>query len=172
MAMIENLKSESGVFSCIGGKVTAFTPAAHNVIEGGLEALEAWGDGWKHYENAVRTLIVPSGIRSFSDRFLRDWAVTDLFILPDTLESIGDENMVGCVFANCFLPEVVLPESLRFIGTFAFGHSYIKRLVIRETIKSPYLRQFKDTTIEQLYLPKIALEKYRTGMEAGYGFYR
>lgn len=170
--MIENLKSESGVFSCIGGKVHAFTPATHNVIEGGLEAPKAWCDSRRHYENAVRTLIVPSGVRSFSDMFLSDWAVTDLFILPDTLEVIGDENSMGCVFRNCFLPEVILPESLRFIGKYAFGNSYIKRLVIRERVKSPYLRQFKDSRIEQLYLPKRALEKYRTDAEEGYEFYR
>ncbi len=172
MAIFENLKSESGVFSCMGGEVDSFTPASHNVIEGGVDAPETWGGGMRHHEKAVRTLIVPSGVRSFSEVFLQYWAVTDLFILPDTIEAIGDESHAGGAFANCFLPEVILPPSLRCIGKFAFGRSYIKRLVVRETTKSPYLRQFKDSTIEQLYLPKNVLDKYRTRMEDDYDFYR
>ncbi|MEZ3591322.1 MAG: leucine-rich repeat domain-containing protein [Muribaculaceae bacterium] len=140
------------------------------MISGGIDLPGAWCDGIRHYENAVKSLIVPDGVKGFADEFLRGWAVTESFILPNTIKSIEGNN-IGCVFADCYLPEVKLPESTICLGTFAFGHAYIRKLVVPLSVKSEYRRQFKDTTIEELYLPKAGLEALKQS-NRDYEFYR
>ena len=167
----EVLTSESGKFYCNDGLVCRFEPSSYNESPDGIDAPQGHGHGMWHYDTAVRTMIVPDGVRGFCDEFFMGGAVTDIFILPDSLESIGNDSVdsIGCVFINCFLPEVVIPKNVRFIGKYCFGRSYIKKMVIRKTNQAPYLRQFKDSTIEKLYLPYgIVKETY----EEKYGFYR
>lgn len=149
----DTLVSVSGTFRHIDGMAIFFEPNPDNVIKGGIDAPQAWDGGIKHYENAVRNLVIPGGIKSFASYFFMNWAVTELFTLPDSVEYTGDENDSVCVFSNCFLPEVRLPGSIKLLGNFAFGSSCIKKLVVDPAIKSKYLRQFKDSTIEELYLP-------------------
>ena len=47
-----------------------------------------------------------------------------------------------------------IPNSVKEIGNFAFGHSRIEILQLPSTLHSPYVRQFKDSYIETLFLPK------------------
>ena len=142
------------------------------MISGGLDAPDGWSGEIVHYSNAIRTLIVPDGIKGFSDEFLRGWAITDSVVFPESLLYIGTDDGIGCVFANCYLPEIVLPESLKTIGSFAFGHCYIEKLVVSPAIKSKYSRQFKDSTIKKLYLPKTILEeRERSFNNVDYGYY-
>ncbi|MDE5870783.1 MAG: leucine-rich repeat domain-containing protein [Muribaculaceae bacterium] len=103
------------------------------------------------------------------DGFFSEGAVTDILILPETVTSIGSYNTPG-PFCGCYLPEVILPESLRFIGKYAFSSSYIEKLVVRASTESPYLRQFKDSTIRKVYLPN---GQHSENTEGGgkYGFY-
>lgn len=163
--------SESGRFCHIGGIVHSFTPSADNIIEGGIDAPDGHTDEIRHYDPAIRTLIVPEGVKGFAAEFLMGWAVTKKVTFPDTLTAIGTDEARN-VFARCFLPEINLPPSVKEIGLFAFGHSFIKKLVVNRANKSKYNRQFKDSTIEQLFLPKSVLETNRASIgDNDYGFY-
>ena len=94
-------------------------------------------------------------------------------VLPDSVLSIGEENSEGCVFAKCYLTEIILPATLKCLGAYAFGHCYIKKLIVPPTVKSKYNRQFKDSTIEELFLPKVVLERESTSIGSeDYGFYQ
>lgn len=165
MDIIDEYYSESGKFLCVNGIARSFEPATSNIVE---EDIKKVGD--VHY--TVKTLIVPFGVIGFASNFCRGMTVQDIFILPDTLESIGDDCENGCVFANTNLPEVFIPESVRMIGTFAFGGSKIKKLVIRAKTYSPYLRQFKDSTIGKIYLPSRHINASQNGYWLeGHGYY-
>lgn len=93
------------------------------------------------------------------------------FSLQEGLQSIGNNtheivaNDAHCVFANCMLPAVAIPESVKELGIFAFGDTHIDCLQLPESLHSPYGRQFKDSSIGILRLPKewkngVSLDKY------------
>ena len=69
------------------------------------------------------------------------------FFYTDTI--VVDVDMTG-VLSHCELPQVIIPESVKELGIFAFGSSRIDYLRIPLGIKSPYLRQFKDSQIGTL----------------------
>ncbi len=145
--------SESGRFLCLDGIVQEFIPEKHNVIKEYVDLPKAFLlDSSTYYKMVVKTMIVPNGVKGFCDGFFDCGAVTDVFRLPDSLTSIGSNDVPGS-FCGCYLPEVILPENLRFIGKYAFSSSYIEKLVVRASNESPYLRQFKDSTIKKVYLP-------------------
>lgn len=172
MGIFGSLISESGVFHHIGGAVFSFIPHSDNVIEGGIDTPGAWSEKTTHHDNAIRSLIVPEGVTGFADGFLTGWAITETVIFPKTLKSIGTDHGHNC-FAGCYLPEIILPESVNCLGNYAFGHSYIQKLVIHPNNKSPYRRQFKDSTIKELYLPKEVLELLESSIGGeDYTFYR
>lgn len=107
----------------------------------------------------IRTFIVPEGVKGFVSEFMRHTRVIEKFKLPNSLLSIGNNsfdigNEIYCVFANCILPSVSIPESVKEIGNFAFGHSIIDTLQFPPSLRSPYGRQFKDSHIGTLILPK------------------
>ena len=110
-------------------------------------------------DKSIRTLIVPKGVKGFASDFMRGVRVIEKFELPDGLLSIGNnsfdfEHSQHCVFANCILPSVTIPNSVKEIGNFAFGHSHIEALQLPSSLHSPYGRQFKDSYIGTLVLPK------------------
>lgn len=114
-----------------------------------------------HLNKSIKTLIVPKGVKGFASDFMRGVRVIEKFELPDGLLSIGNnsfyfdfEHSQHCVFANCILPSVTIPDSVKEIGDFAFGASHIEALQLPSTLHSPYGRQFKDSYIETLFLPK------------------
>jgi hypothetical protein len=151
--------SESGKFLCINGIAHTFEPAISNIVKG--------------YNAVVKTLIVPSGVKGFASNFCRGLIVQDIFILSDTVESIGDDSENSCVFANTKLPEVAIPETVIMIGDFAFGNSNIKELIINARTSSPYLRQFKGSTIGKVYLPYEHIAQMKNDwIQDKYGFYR
>ena len=107
----------------------------------------------------IRTFIVPEGVKGFVSEFMRDTRVIEKFKLPNSLLSIGNNsfdigNEIYCVFANCILPSVTIPDSVKEIGNFAFGNSRIETLQLPSSLRSPYGRQFKDSYIGTLVLPK------------------
>lgn len=156
-------ESESGVFLCDGNDIVQeFIPSESNVINDGV-SVETEYDGTVKYENALRSLIVPDGVRGFCSHFLRGWAVSECVRFPDTLQEIGrcysfrlEDNRRNriCVFADCCLPEINIPSSVSHIGTFAFGNSRIRKLVMNGIPECDYLRQFKDARIEEISFPK------------------
>ena len=108
---------------------------------------------------AIHTLIVPKGVKGFVSDFMRGVRVTERFELPEGLISIGNNSFdigdgVHCVFADCILPTVIIPQSVKVVGNFAFGHTRIETLQLPASLHSPYGRQFKDSHIETLRLPK------------------
>ena len=152
------LKSESGLFFIDeNGIVQHFDPAEDNPF---------FDEETEHNDNytfktdkSIRTLIIPKGVKGFVSNFMRGVRVTERFELPEGLISIGKNSFdIGtdesCGFANCVLPSVVIPQSVQEIGVFAFGHTRIKSLQLPATLRSPYGRQFKDSCIELLRLPK------------------
>lgn len=107
---------------------------------------------------SIRTFIVPEGVKGFVSDFMRHTKVIERFELPDGLLSIGNnssdiEEGMHRVFANCILPSVIIPDSVKELGVFAFGNSHIETLQVPPSLRSPYGRQFKDSYIENLVLP-------------------
>ena len=152
------LESESGLFFVDeNGIAQRFEPAKDNPF---------FDEETEHNDNytfktdkSIRTLIIPKGVKGFVSDFMRGVRVTERFELPEGLISIGNNSFdIGkeqhCVFANSILPDVIIPQSVEEIGIFAFGHTRIKSLQLPATLRSPYGRQFKDSDIEFLRLPK------------------
>lgn len=153
------LRSESGSFVIDGkGIVQRFEPSSANPFieeETTIKANYTYGT-----YKSIRTFIVPKGVKGFVTDFMRATRVVERFQLPEGLTCIGE----NC-FVNCVLPKVVIPQSLQHLGLFAFGHSQIDVLQLPATLCSPYGRQFKDSHIGVLRLPKewgnnVALGKY------------
>lgn len=129
-------------------------------------------------ENVWRCLDIPEGVKVIPEDTFRRCHVQEWLTFPKSLRVIGTGD--GCAFANSKLPHVELPETLEGLGDFVFGHSDISSLRIPEGLKSEYGRQFKESTIGILYLPKEFraenthlgfCEKYEWGKEQ-YGYIR
>ena len=151
------LVSESGTFFIDkNGIAQRFEPAEDNPFVD--EKTEQNVNYIYRTEKSIRTFIVPSGVRGFSSDFIRGVRVIERFELPEGLERIGNNSFdinieEHCVFANCILPSVVIPQSVKEIGNFAFGHTHIDVLQLPASLRSPYGRQFKDSYIGTLRLP-------------------
>ena len=157
------LISESGTFFIDDkGIVQRFEPAADNPFI--KEETKINTNFTYTTRRSIRTFIVPEGVKGFVSEFMRDTRVLERFELPDGLLNIGsysDDN--NSIFANCILPAVVIPGSVKEIGFFAFGHTHIDSLQLPESLHSPYDRQFKDSYISTLILPK----EWEIGMSLG-----
>lgn len=152
------LESESGYFHVDeNGIAQQFVPSDENPYI--YEVMERRSYYTYEPRRSIRTFVVPEGIKGFKSDFLRGIRVIERFELPESLVRIGNnsfhlESEETCVFANCILPEVVIPETVCEIGVFAFGHSDIEILQFPVSLRSPYGRQFKDSHIGKLRLPK------------------
>jgi len=152
------LTSESGTFYVDDkGVVQRFIPADDNPFVD--EEIEVTSNYTYMTYKSIRTFIVPKGVKGFISSFMRHTRVLERFELPDGLLSLGNNSFdintgCNCVFANCILPTVVIPESVKEIGIFAFGHSHIDCLQLPKTLHSPIGRQFCDSFIGTLRLPK------------------
>lgn len=145
------LYSESGRFLVdADGVVQRFEPSNGNLPKDEVTTLS--GNYIYETSKSVRTLVIPEGVKGFASDFMRETKVTERFVLPEGLLRIG-KNGHGiadgeqCVFANCILPTVAIPPSVRTLGNFAFGHTHIKTLQLPASLRSPYGRQFKDSHI-------------------------
>lgn len=153
----KDMVSESGTFFIDkNGIVQRFEPAKDNpFIE---EEAEFNGNYTYKTQKSIRTMVIPNGVKGFVSDFMRGVRVTERFELPEGLERIGNNSFdidteESCVFANCILPSVIIPQSVQEIGNFAFGHSHIEVLQLPVSLHSPYGRQFKDSYIGTLRLP-------------------
>ena len=147
------LTSESGRFYLDNsGIVQRFEPADGNMFDEFYDGLCT-----RH----IDTLIVPCGAKGFCDQFMRSVRVRVKLELPQGLVEVGNDeeflsgNDVGCVFADCTLPSVSIPESVQKIGRFAFGNSRIGILQLPLIRHCPYARQFKGSRISVLRLPSV-----------------
>ena len=152
------IESSSGRFLVDNnGIALSFEPSKDN--EYIIEETELNTYNQHHPNKSIKTLIVPKGVKGFASEFMRGVRVIEKFELPDGLLSIGNnsfdfEHSQHCVFANCILPSVIIHDSVKEIGTFAFGHTHIETLQIPSSLHSPYGRQFKDSYIGTLILPR------------------
>ena len=174
------LKSESGSFFIDDkGIVQRFEPASDNPFI--KEETEKDANYTFKTNKSIRTFIVPEGVKGFVSDFMRDMRVIERFEFPEGLLSIGNHTReitdidAHCVFADCILPAVVIPDSVKEIGAFAFGHTYINSIQLPESLHSPYGRQFKDSYIGTLILPKewkdgVSLGKYGELQLTGWWF--
>ena len=151
------LKSESGSFFIDkNGIVQRFEPAEDNPF---IEEEAEFNDNYTYTTHkSIRTMIIPDGVKGFSSDFMRGIRVTERFKLPEGLERIGNNSFdinieEHCVFADCIMPTVIIPSSVKEIGNFAFGHSHIEVLQLPASLHSSYCRQFKDSFIGVLRLP-------------------
>ena len=163
------LKSESGSFFVDkNGIVQRFEPAGGNPY---FEKEAELNDNYTYNTHkSIRTMVIPYGVKGFTSDFMRGVRVTERFELPEGMISIGNNSFdinieEHCVFANCILPSIVIPPSVKEIGNFAFGHSHIEVLQLPASLHSPYGRQFKDSYIGTLRLPNewkglLSLDKY------------
>lgn len=154
------LKSESGSFIVDeNGIVQRFEPKEDNPF------IDEKTEFRKNYSTitykSIRTFIVPQGVKGFVSDFMRYTRVIERFELPEGLLCLGNNHnpfdintTCYCVFADCILPTVVIPESVKEIGRYAFGTSHIGCLQLPKTIHSPSGRQFYDSFIGTLRLPK------------------
>ncbi len=160
------IESQSGKFFIDeNGVAFKFEPSQDN------DFTEYNDNYYTHTHKSIKTFIVPKGVKGFVSDFLRGVKVLEKFELPEGLLSIGNnslsiEDEINCVFADCILPSVIIPESVKEIGIFAFGHSHIDMLQFPSTLRSPYGRQFKDSCIGTLVLPSewdsfVYLDEYR-----------
>ena len=151
------LYSDSGTFFVNkNGIAQRFKPAGGNPF---IEEDAKLNDNYTYTTHkSIRTMIIPNGVKGFVSDFMRGVRVTERFELPEGLERIGNNSFnidteESCVFANCILPSVVIPQSVQEISNFAFGHSHIEVLQLPVSLHSPYGRQFKDSYIGTLRLP-------------------
>lgn len=154
MAVIEN---ECGKFHVDNnGILIKFEPSESNPIKDEQTTIQSnYTYTTYHF---IDKLIIPEGVKGFRSNSFRSFRINNLKF-PDSLESIGNENHdwlteQSCVFADCILKNVVIPENVRVLGNYAFGHSYIEELVLSHSIRSGYGRQFKDGHILKLRLPE------------------
>ena len=101
------------------------------------------------------TLHIPEGVTVLKEDAFREYTILDKLTLPDSLRLMGTGH--GCVLADCKLPNVVIPKTLRILGDYAFGHSSLRSLRLPENATWEYARQFKEGEIGTLYLSR----KYR-----------
>lgn len=98
------------------------------------------------------TLHIPEGVTVLKEEAFRGYTVLYKMTLPDSLLLMGTGD--GCVLADCKLPNVVIPKTLRILGDYAFGHSSLRSLRLPENAHWEYARQFKSGGIGTLYLSK------------------
>ena len=157
-------ENESGRFYCDRtGRLTFFESERENRLK-----QSPYGFRRSHEEKAVRSLIIPEGVREidYHAEKLQDLIIVEKLVLPTTLEKMDDNVLSGCL-----IMEMELPASLREIGPGALMCDYIHVLRIPQGMMHPqyssgweqkkldgaltiYGRQFKETIINTLIVPK------------------
>jgi len=161
-------ENESGLFLCgNSGELKRFFPAMENLLDKSI-IREHYTIHETYYKPCVHSLIIPEGVTSFERDFFRGGFVKDQIHFPQTLVSLGDKWNPS-VFFNSYLPDIVIPENVSFIGEFAFGNSTIKSVRFTHIFDCEYLRQFKGAHIGKLYLPIDCRQQWQQAFD-GYAF--
>lgn len=152
------IESSSGRFLVDNnGIALSFEPSEDN--EYIIEETELNTYNQHHPNKSIKTLIVPKGVKGFASEFMRGVRVIEKLEFPDGLLSIGNnsfdfEHSQHCVFADCILPSVSIPDSVKEIGVLAFAYTNFETLQFPSAIHSTYGRQFLNSNIGTLMLPK------------------
>lgn len=162
------LRNESGVFECDNdGKLLRFYPETQNLLDE-TKVKEAYTFGKSFFKPCVHSLIIPEGVTAIREGFFSEGFVKDTILFPNTLCSIGNRADYN-VFAGSRLPDIIIPDKVNMIGTFAFGNSIIKSVRFSRVFECEYLRQFKGAYIETLYLPHECRLQWEKGFD-GYAY--
>ena len=154
----KHIESSSGRFLVDNnGIALSFEPSEDN--EYIIEETELNTYNQHHPNKSIKTLIVPKGVKGFASEFMRGVRVIEKLEFPDGLLSIGNnsfdfEHSQHCVFADCILPSVSIPDSVKEIGVLAFAYTNFETLQFPSAIHSTYGRQFLNSNIGTLMLPK------------------
>lgn len=116
-----------------------------------------------HNTKKLYSLHIPEGVTVLKEFAFRGYTVMNSLTLPDSLQMAGTCSN-GCAFADCRLPDTVIPDTLRFLGAYGFGNSTLRSLRLPENADWEYSRQFKSAKIGTLYLSEsYRLDSERTG---------
>lgn len=142
------------------GKLLSFEPSAENPISWSEEKFH---DLTSEFKN-LATLIIPEGVVSLPKEFMCGYKITERMEFPSSLLYIGNygpdaKEDQSSVFAWAILPEVIVPKTVKMIGNFAFGKSYVKRMVFEGIVSCQYARQFKESEIEELVISEAMWEE-------------
>jgi len=103
---------------------------------------------WEQYKNDISKIIIGNGITEIGDGAFAELSNVESVVLPQGLQSIGTSAFYNCymlkeitfpegltrieynAFRFCDLNEVVLPESLNYLGDGVFAYNYLSELTI------------------------------------------
>lgn len=144
------LESESGAF-CVDndGILQQFTPSPNNPIIDEVTELHNHYTYWTN--KSIKTFVIPDGVKGFGDWSIRGVRIVERLAFPEGLLNFGNSH---CIFADCILPSVIIPQTVCELGSYAFGHTHIETLLLPFSIRSPYMRQLKDSYVGTLLLHK------------------
>ena len=90
-----------------------------------------------------------SKVTSIHNRVFSDYRSLKKVVLPQGLESIGDDAFGGCEL----LEEVVLPNGLKEIGEYSFGSCALKNITLSNNVSSIGKGAFEYNQLTSITLP-------------------
>lgn len=93
--------------------------------------MEAIGAEWFSFSD-IEKVIIPNTVRVLGeDAFVRCRHLDVVIFEPDSRL----ERIEKCCFNMCEIAEIVLPESVQYIGDSCFSHNGLKRIVIPKSVR-------------------------------------
>ena len=109
-------------------------------------------------ENRITDIVIPNNIIGYPVTVIRDGVFADLgltsVVLPEYLkviESGFDSTLEGAFGANN-ITSIEFPDSLEYIGDFAFSHNKLEEIIIPNNVKFIGSQAFRDNNISRLKL--------------------
>lgn len=132
------IEDGSGIFHIADdGTLTKFVP--HSPAAHGYTTLES--------------LTIPQGVTRIGTQALDLLRITGRIRFPESLRAIGTEIWEAGI-SWCDLPDVVIPQGVKEMTSFAFGKCYLRSLRLPPGITFIGGRHFKGSHIDTLYLPE------------------
>lgn len=107
----------------------------------------------KYGATPVESLIIPQGVTRIGTHALDFLRVTGQVRFPESLQTIGTEIWETGI-SWCELPDVVIPQGVKEMTSFAFGNCRLRSLHLPPGISFIGGRHFKGSHIGTLYLPE------------------
>lgn len=106
----------------------------------------------KGENGTVRELIIPESVIRIGTGAIEGIHVTERISFPAGLRAIGTEIWESAV-SWCELPDVVLPDGVEELTSFAFGKCRMRSLRLPAGLRLTGGRHFKSAQADVLYLP-------------------
>lgn len=119
-------------------------------------------DSWFRPGNSrqiIEALNIPEGVKAIPCGMFKEYVIHGTMTLPKSLLCIGvgySEREEGNAFRHSWLPDLVLPETLEALGTYAFASTVIRSVTALfdpEKILPERARQFMGAKIGELRVP-------------------